>query len=118
MGGVSTVWQGTAFECLDSQNEIVLLHSRYIDFIISNETYIYYSSKSCNNGGVTIIAQIVGVSENTYTSKVTISDRANKSSLIEKTVECVRDNGTADEEIMTYELLLNDTSKYKLHLIV
>ena len=40
MGGVSTVWQGTAFECLDSQNEIVLLHSRYIDLIISNETYI------------------------------------------------------------------------------
>ena len=116
MGGVSTVWRGNAFECPSSNNEITLSHSQYKNS--SNETY---SSKSCNNGGVTIIAQIVGLSENTYTSQVTISDRASKSSLIGKSVNCIRDNGITTEVIRRYnitKLSLNDTSKNKLLLIV
>ena len=109
---MSTVWKGSPFECPSSNNEVILLHSRYSS---SNGTY---SSASCNyNGSVRIVGQIVGVSENTYISQVTISDSASKSGLIGKTVECVHDNGSASEVIMSYiitEILnfVNDTSKY------
>ena len=111
---MSTVWKGSAFECPSSNNEVILLHSRYSS---SN------SSASCNyNGSVTIVVQIVGVSGNTYTSQVTIRDSAIKSDLIGKTVECVRDNGSAAEVVMSYfitELLnfVNDTSKHNVHFV-
>ena len=111
MGIGSTVWQGSAFECLGSHNEIVLRHSLY------NSSSVTYSnrSNSCNNGGVIIVAQIIGVSENTYTSKVTISDKAKQSSFIGKTVECFYDNGATAKVVVRYnipELFINDTSKY------
>ena len=89
---------------------IPLFHSQYITF---NGTYI---SKSCNNGSVTVVAQIVRVSENIiYTSQVTISDQASMSSLIGKSVECVHDNGTAVEVVLSF--IINNisyTSKFLL----
>ena len=111
MGGVGTVWQGSAFKCPSSKNKIVLRHGRY------NGTYI---SIYCNNEGVTIVGQIVGVRENTYTSQVTISDSASKSGLIGKTVECVHDNGATAEIVMSYnitEIFVNDTSKYNIDFV-
>ena len=83
---------------------IPLLHSRSNT---SNGTYI---SKSCNNtnGDITIVAQIVGVSENMYMSQVTISDVASMSSLIGKSVECVHDNGTAVEVVLSF--IINNIS--------
>ena len=83
---------------------IPLFHSRSNT---SNGTYI---SKSCNNtnGDITIVAQIVGVSENMYMSQVTISDVASMSSLIGKSVECVHDNGTAAEVVLSF--IINNIS--------
>ena len=83
---------------------IPLLHMRSIT---SNGTYI---SKSCNNtnGDITIVAQIVGVNEDMYTSQVTISDMASMSSLIGKSVECVHDNGTAVEAVRSF--IINNIS--------
>ena len=107
MGGVSTVWQGSAFQCPGQQNAIPLSHSHYIT---SNGTYI---SKSCNDGGVTIVAQIVRVSENIYTSQVTINDRASMPSLIGKSVKCVRDNGTATEVVVSYNIINNSNNASK-----
>ena len=112
MGIGNTVWQGSAFECPGSQNEMVLRHSLY------NSSSVTYSnrSNSCNNGGVIIVAQIIGVSENTYTShcQVTISVREKQSSFIGKTVECFYDNGATAKVVVRYnipELFVNDTSK-------
>ena len=109
IGGVATVWQGSAFECLSSTNEIVLLHRHYDSFNGTDRS----TSFSCNNGGVTIVAQIIGVSNNTYTSQITVSDGAKKSALIGKTVECVVDNGNSAEAVKSFTIntLLNDTSK-------
>ena len=110
MGEGSTVWQGSAFSvCPHSQTEIVLPHSRYSS---SNGTN---SSFSCNNERVTIVAQIVGVSENMYISQITLSDNARKSSLIGKTVECVHDDGIETTVVMIQELVVNDTSKWCFH---
>ena len=87
---------------------ITLLHSHSNT---SNGTYI---SKSCNNtnGDITIVAQIVGVNENMYTSQVTISDMASMSSLIGKSVECVHDNGTAVEVVQSF--IISYPSKFFL----
>lgn len=104
MGRGITVWQGSAFKCPRSQNEIVLLHSRY------NSSIGPYGSESCNNGNITIVAQIVGFSESIYTSQVTIVDSASKSSLIGKSVQCVHDNGFAAEVVKSF--IINDTSKH------
>ena len=116
---MSTVWKGSAFECLHSKYEIVLLHSRY------NSSNGNYSSAPCNDGSVRIVGQIVGVSENTYyTSQVIISDSASKSGLIGKTVECVRDNGSATEVVMSYIIIteilnfVNATSKYNVIMLI
>ena len=115
MGGVGTVWKGSAVECQCSEKEIFLIHSRY------NSSDGTNSSVFCNNGGVTIVGQIVEVSENTYTSQIIVSDNARKSSLIGKSVECKHDNGIAIEVVRKYIInnFINDssnTSKYNCFL--
>ena len=55
MGGTATVWAGSALNCANSHNEIVLLHP-----FQSNKDY----SKTCNNGN------IVGHSVNTVAGDI------------------------------------------------
>ena len=68
----SSLWRGTAFNCLGSQDEISLRHSSFSG-----------ASGTCTNGAIT--AESVGVVDNCYTSRlmVTVSPALN-----ETTVEC------------------------------
>ena len=88
VGGFSTVWKGTAFDCPGAGNEILLRHSRF------NQ-----SGGRCNNG------MIIGRSRNetfdglnsTYTSQLTIhlpSLNATSNTLEGRTVQCVHDGVT------------------------
>ena len=92
-GGVSTVWNGNAFMCPASGNEIVLLHSRF-----DNGT-----SGTCNdiNNSVTIVGESIEVNGSKYTSQLNISF---SSSLIGKTVNCVRDNGQDISVVLNYTI--------------
>ena len=63
------VWSGSAFECIGSQNEIILLS---VDVRLVE----------CNNGAVK-------AQRNNYTSHLIITDR----SLIGSNIKCIYDNG-------------------------
>ena len=92
-GGDSTVWNGNAFMCPASHNEIVLLHSRF-----DNGT-----SVTCNdiNNSVIIVGESIEVNGSKYTSQINISF---SSSLIGKTVNCVRDDGLNDSVVSNYTI--------------
>ena len=78
-GGL-TVWKGTAFDCAHSNNEIHLLHSRL------NATGI------CNDGAVVARLGVHDGEDSLYISQLNISINYS-TSVINKTVECVYDNG-------------------------
>ena len=79
MGGLSTIWQGTAFNCSNIGNTILLAHSLYGMNITT----------SCSNNAV--VGEGIGNNSNDYTSQLSVM--AN-SDLNGKTVECVRTPST------------------------
>ena len=81
--GDATVWKGSAFDCMQSMNEIVLIHSSFESNINSSSV----AAGKCNNGS--IHAHSVRVEDNYYTSQLNLTVTAN---MIGKTVECVYDN--------------------------
>ena len=63
MGGGSTQWEGSAFHCPSSMNEIILRHSQY--------TVPGGTSDTCNNGD--IVGKSVGVQGRSYTSQLSVT---------------------------------------------
>ena len=86
MGGIWTVWTGSAFNCY----EIALLHSRFMN----TRTY------TCNNGA--IVAQSLSVEGNYYTSQLNVTITPD---IIGKTIECIVDNGT--RSILLYSWVIS-----------
>ena len=62
MGGGATVWQGTAFQCVSINNEIILRHSQFGG--------PYNPTGSCNNGEIVIQALVIV--NNTYISQLSV----------------------------------------------
>ena len=89
MGEGTTVFQGSALDCLSTRNMIQLLHSR---FNITGGTKV-----TCNNGA--IVGQSLRVEDNYYISQLRIPVSR---SLVGKTIECIYDNGTATEAVGRY----------------
>lgn len=80
--GFATVWKGSALDCPEKGNSIILLHSQFADGM---------ARKECNNGA--IIGQGVSPSEdsiNSFTSQLRVTVN---SSFYGKTVECAVDDG-------------------------
>ena len=77
LGEGATLWKGSAFNCPDTDNEIVLLHS-----INSIEQRV------CNNGA--IIGRIVHVKGNIYTSQLTVNI---SSEVPDSDITCAYDSG-------------------------
>jgi hypothetical protein len=77
MGGIATVWQGTAFQCANVNDEIILRHSQF------GEPYNLIGI--CNNGA--IVAQALGVVNNSYISQLNVTASLE---LNNTTVECQR----------------------------
>ena len=73
-GGLSTIWQGTAFNCSDIGNEIFLAHSRYGMNLILR----------CSNGA--LVGEGIGNNGNDYTSQLSVIVN---SDLNGTTIECV-----------------------------
>ena len=74
MGGIATLWRGTAFDCPLDDSEITLRHSQFA----SNQAF-----QTCNNGDV--VGRGLDVTNNCYTSQLNITVREN---LNNKTVQC------------------------------
>ena len=79
MGHGSTIWMGTAFDCI--YNEIILLHSCFL--------YGEGAYHSCNNG--TIVARSFSVQGNNYTSQLIVTITPDTAGT---TVVCGHDNGS------------------------
>lgn len=78
-GGI-TVWSGTAFDCQGSNNEIALIHNRFIS---------PGAFGVCNNGA--IVAQGIGVEDRNYTSQLNVTVTSNMAG---GTIMCSHDVGS------------------------
>ena len=78
MGGSGTIWRGTTFSCAESNDEIILLHSRF---------GLIGAFGTCNNG--TVMAQGIRAENDSYTSQLSIIV---SSDVIGKSIECVYDD--------------------------
>ena len=84
------VWTGTAFDCSSTNNEIILLHQRFI-----NRTY----DITCNNGA--IVARSLSAEGNNYTSQLNVTVTID---IAGKTIECIGDN--AIRSILLYSWVI------------
>ena len=73
-----TVWTGTALNCVSTNNEIILLHGRFMS---------HGSYGSCNNGA--IVARSLSTDGNYYTSQLNVTVTPD---ILGKTIECGYDN--------------------------
>lgn len=89
VGAGSTVWQGSAFQCVGSS--ITLRHSQ---FSVPGGV-----SRECNNGDIT--ATSIDVSNNCYTSQLSV---VISGGLNNRSVDCTYDFGTGLETIGTSTL--------------
>ena len=81
--GHGTIWNGSAFSCVNSQNEIYLINSQGV-------------ITTCNNGQ--IVGHILGEdSEGFYTSQLNVMI---SSDLIGKTVQCASVNGSGEISVL------------------
>ena len=81
----TTIWRGSAIQCPQDGNQLVLRH------------HFFTGVRSCNDGSV--IAQGIGVENNScYASQLNVTVDYN---LDNKTVECLHDNGTTTAVIGT-----------------
>ena len=90
MGGVSTVWTGSAFDCPNALDEIALLHNRFKSGYF--ETYWLL----CTNGA--IVGHSISVVGNLYTSQFNVSVTPDAAG---KTVMCFSDNGATSTLIFS-----------------
>ena len=74
MGGTSTLWRGTAFDCFMVGSEIILRHSQFA----SNQAF-----GICNNGD--IVGHGLAVENKCYTSQLNLTVGKNFNN---KTVKC------------------------------
>ena len=78
MGGLGTVWRGSAFDCENSNNEITLLHSRFVNGTIG----------TCNNGS--IFGRNIRIENGTcFTSQLSVTITPD---MIGKSIECIHDD--------------------------
>jgi hypothetical protein len=98
MGYGATVWQGTAFQCGDARDEIVLFHSQ--------SGGSYNPKGYCNNGALT--AEALGIVNTSYISQlnVTVSLELNNT-----TVECWHDNGLTFTVVKSVQIVVLGTGK-------
>ena len=79
-GGIRTEWRGSAFNCPDTQNQILLRHIRNT----SSQTF------QCNDGSIT--GRLLNVSDDCYTSQLNITVTARVNNEI---VQCMHTSDTA-----------------------
>lgn len=97
-GGVATVWKGSAFKCMPTNNEIVLLHSR------SNGSV----NGTCNEGDITAYAEL----EVLYSNKDKYFSQINVTATFPFavsmfTVICFCDNGTIETVVSNWTVSIS-----------
>jgi hypothetical protein len=97
-GSGATVWRGSAFNCDDTGNEIILLYSRF------------GTAEVCNDGA--IIGRIISVENDTYVSQLTVVVSAKMTG---KSINCFHDGPAgAPEELIGSSVLTLTTGNANL----
>ena len=86
MGSI-TVWEGTAFHCENSGNEIILLHSKFNDEGGTHAT--------CNNGAIK--GRSLRTEGRTYTSQLVVS--VSSEMILGESIVCSADDGTDGTQV-------------------
>ena len=81
VGGGVTQWNGTAFDCTNSNDEILLSHKSFRNPDAVNN--------SCNLGQITVTSLTVKNNCNSYTSQLSLTTSA---ALSNKTIRCIHIN--------------------------
>lgn len=81
IGGGSTIWSGTAFDCESKSDEIILRHSQFVSG----------TSGNCNNGAIT--ARSLGRADTCYSSQLNLTF---SSALNNKTIQCAYSSETIE----------------------
>ena len=112
--GSTTVWKGTAFSgCDDTNDEILLLHSRF-----SGETD---SIVQCNTSHITLTGRSIRIENNSYISQLEVLVKPGRDEMPLKNVTCAHDDGTTEIVVdsitintsyicMSSEVSLNDSA--------
>ena len=77
VGEGATIWRGTALECSEAGNEIVLFQSTT-------------AQGECNNGA--IVGRVIRAENNSYTSQLTVTVNTE---MIGRNISCIHDNGVS-----------------------
>ena len=100
VGGVGTVWQGTAFQCAVHNNQIFLRHSQF--------TSPQGTSETCTNGAIS--GKSLRVEQNHFVSQVNVTVSMN---LNEQTVQCAHNDGQFLNIVGTNRIVI--TSKLNVY---
>ena len=85
VGTGTTVWKGSAFQCPDNGNNILLSHRHFSS---------PGTMDTCNNGA--IVGQSIRVANNSYISRLNVTVDA---SMDGQTIKCFYNNGSREIEI-------------------
>ena len=99
-GGMSdaTVWEGTAFDCIDSNHEIVLLHQMFGEGKPG-------SFGECNNGAITgQITRVVSNSNGNVSLYVSRLELMVTPEMFGKKIVCAHDDGTESNAVGFYKI--------------
>ena len=88
VGEGAITFRGTAFECSDAGNEIVLFHSTT-------------AQGECNNGAM--VGRVIRTGNNSYTSQLTVTVTTE---MIGRNISCVHDNGVSAYVIGSSQLAI------------
>ena len=86
----ATVWTGTAFDCPDTENKLIFLHSRF--------TITY---RGCNGGAIS--GSGIRTQENRYTSQVNITV---DSDMDGGSVECFHENDMGKTLVNNFSIMI------------
>ena len=99
-GQGTTVWKGSALECTSSNNEIVLLHSRYNT---TNGVKVI-----CSDGNLVLHAESLSVENGYYTSQINVqvNSELTRTTL---TIDCFHDDGAKEELVESYSVAIKSS---------
>ena len=97
VGGGFTLWNGSAFHCTLSGNEIFIPHGNNFNHV----------TKTCNGGA--IVGQSIRMKNNVYTSRLIVNTT---SELNGTTVECSQDSRSSSVTLIGKSVIRMTTGKY------
>ena len=101
-GRMTTVWKGSAFDCMSTNNQIILLRSSYNNMSSSN-------SRTCSDGDVAVLAEITSISNNYYTSQINVTVKSTFTGSV-LTITCFQDNGKIEEQVESYLITIENSA--------